>query len=472
MSAPGGPERELRPLRGRAAAKRQAWAEHTSLAARRSVFAAIGGGLGEALRGRSLLAIVAIAFGVALGYAVHLVNASAVRELASGIAVLSGSADLEVRGPRDGFAETIYPRVARDPDVADASPVVEVDAKLAARRDTLPIVGVDVFRAIRITPSLVAIGDDRLDTLRADAFYPSPAAARWLHVDPGDQVVVQVGLRDVALRVAGMLLATGEARYAVMDIAAAQRELSKEGRVDQIDVTLRPGADVAAVRARLAKSLVPGLVLGTAAARSERYADILHGLQATLASMSLMCMVAGLFVIHNGMAASVTHRMPGIATLRLIGADGAVLMRLLLVEAVVLGVLGSALGAGIGVALGRLLLSLVGNTVGTMVQMSFIVPEVAIDPRGPLLAAAIGVTVAVLGAWLPARRALRDPLEISDLAVDGDDLRRNGIPPGPWIGKILKYLLSRVIQDPSLNRTDWLLQEAKRYYAAQSDQGE
>lgn len=70
------------------------------------------------------------------------------------------------------------------------------------------------------------------------------------------------------------------------------------------------------------------------------------------------------------------------------------------------------------------------------------------------------------------RIALRDPLEIRDLAVDGDDLRRAGVPAGPWIGKILVHLLECVIEEPSLNRTDWLLQEASRYFASQSDQPE
>ena len=70
------------------------------------------------------------------------------------------------------------------------------------------------------------------------------------------------------------------------------------------------------------------------------------------------------------------------------------------------------------------------------------------------------------------RLALRDPLDVRDLAIDGDDLRRAGIPPGPVLGKILKHLLARVLEEPVLNRTDWLLQEAVRYFASQSDQPE
>jgi tRNA nucleotidyltransferase (CCA-adding enzyme) len=55
--------------------------------------------------------------------------------------------------------------------------------------------------------------------------------------------------------------------------------------------------------------------------------------------------------------------------------------------------------------------------------------------------------------------AQRDPLTVADLAIDGDDLRIAGIPPGPMIGKILHALLDQVLEDPSRNTRDWLLRE-------------
>jgi tRNA nucleotidyltransferase (CCA-adding enzyme) len=60
--------------------------------------------------------------------------------------------------------------------------------------------------------------------------------------------------------------------------------------------------------------------------------------------------------------------------------------------------------------------------------------------------------------------ARRDPIEIADLAIDGDDLRMAGIPAGPWVGKILQTVLDQVLVDPSRNERDWLLQEARRLY--------
>lgn len=56
--------------------------------------------------------------------------------------------------------------------------------------------------------------------------------------------------------------------------------------------------------------------------------------------------------------------------------------------------------------------------------------------------------------------AFLDPVELADLAVDGDDLRRAGFAPGPLLGKILQRLLDWVLEDPSRNRTDLLLARA------------
>jgi len=60
--------------------------------------------------------------------------------------------------------------------------------------------------------------------------------------------------------------------------------------------------------------------------------------------------------------------------------------------------------------------------------------------------------------------AFRDPIDLRDLAIDGDDLKRAGVEGGRGLGAILQTLLHRVLEDPRLNRTDWLLQEAVRLH--------
>jgi tRNA nucleotidyltransferase (CCA-adding enzyme) len=61
--------------------------------------------------------------------------------------------------------------------------------------------------------------------------------------------------------------------------------------------------------------------------------------------------------------------------------------------------------------------------------------------------------------------ALTEPLELNDLAIDGDDLRTVGIQPGPGVGKILWSLLDLVLADPSENTRDRLMAEARRLHS-------
>jgi tRNA nucleotidyltransferase (CCA-adding enzyme) len=58
--------------------------------------------------------------------------------------------------------------------------------------------------------------------------------------------------------------------------------------------------------------------------------------------------------------------------------------------------------------------------------------------------------------------AFRDPLESGDLAVDGEDLRREGVAPGPMMGRVLHALTDYVLEDPARNTTSTLLAEARR----------
>src|SRR4029077_7925526 len=88
-------------------------------------------------KGRLALSVLAIALGVALGYAVQLINAVAINEFSQAVQLLAGEADLEIRGPRSGFDAILYPRTAPLRQVAVASPVLEVDARLPGRQEPL-----------------------------------------------------------------------------------------------------------------------------------------------------------------------------------------------------------------------------------------------------------------------------------------------------------------------------------------------
>src|SRR5690242_8346762 len=117
-------------------------------------------------RARWALSAAGIALGVALGYGVHLVNRAAVEDVAAAVRSVAGEADLEVRGGRSGFPESLYPALARVPGVELASPALELDVGLAGSAGTLRVLGIDILRAARLQPQLVL--DDRYALLAPD----------------------------------------------------------------------------------------------------------------------------------------------------------------------------------------------------------------------------------------------------------------------------------------------------------------
>ena len=357
-------------------------------------------------RMRTVLAVLAIALGVALGYAVQLINAAAVNELAQGVQTLSGDADLELRGPRGGFPEAIFPGIARMAGVAVASPVVEVDAKVAGGDAPLKIVGIDVFRGGLIQPGLIAASADRLDSLRPDALFLSPAAARWLAVAAGDTVHVQVGLADVPLRVAGELAGAGKQRFAVMDIAGAQAAFDRLGLLSRIDLRLQPGVDAAGFGERLRRSLPPGLAVLRPETAIAAGASLSRSYRVNLNVLALVALFTGGLLVFSTQAHAVVRRRAQFALLRVLGVTRRRLTILIVAEGALVGAAGSALGLGLGFALAHLAVRWVGADLGSGFFRG-VVPTLALEPVALCVFFALCVAAAVAGSFVPALETAR-----------------------------------------------------------------
>ncbi len=357
-------------------------------------------------RWRAGLAILALALGVALGFAVQLINASAVEELAQGVHTLSGAADLEVRGPRAGFSETLYPMLARVRGVAAASPLVEVDARIAGRDEPLRIVGIDAFRAAVVEPALVPFATDRLDALRSDTLFVTPAALRWLDVREGDVVRAQSGLADVTLRVAGTLDAGATQRFAVMDIAGVQAAFGRIGRLSRVDLQLARGVDVTAFAEDLRSRLPPGVVASRPEANAAASADLSRSYRVNLQVLALVALFTGGLLVFSTQALAVVRRRAQFALLRVLGFTRRRLATLIVAEGAIVGACGSALGLALGFALALLALRSFGGDLGSG-YFRDVVPRLHPGWEPLSLFFALGVAAAMLGSLVPAIEASR-----------------------------------------------------------------
>jgi putative ABC transport system permease protein len=380
--------------------------------------------------GRAVLAVIAIALGVALGVAVHLINASALSEFEVASRHLAGEADLVVRGPRAGFDESLYATIARLPQVEAANPAIEADVTLAGRADTLRIIGFDPLRAAQVQPALLP--ERRrlvLDIFDADAILLSPAAAQWLNVRPDDTLRIQVGTATVPLKVAGLLPEGAyRQRLGVMDVAAAQWRLARIGRLNRIDIRVKPGVNVTAFRTTLQEMLPPGVHAALPETEGERGAFLTRAYRFNLDMLALVALFTGAFLVFSSQVLALLRRRTQLALLRTIGMTRTGLALQLMLEAAAIGIVGSLLGVGLGYALARYALAFVGADLGAGYFRS-IAASLEADPQILLLFFALGLAFAVLGSAAPAwEAARRDPARALRAGDEEESLARLRAP--------------------------------------------
>jgi len=356
-------------------------------------------------KGRLALSVLAIALGVALGYAVQLINQAALNEFAAAVQTLSGEADLAVRGSRAGFDESLYPRLAKLPEVAVASPVLEVEARLPGRREPLKILGLDLFRAARIQPFLAAgEGGDRLDFLRPDRIFLSAAASESLGLKKGDALSVQVGLRVLSLQVAGVLGEARRQRFAIIDIGAAQAIFLRPGLLNRIDLRLRPGADPERLAGRLRAEMPPGILVERPDADLERSGALSRAYRVNLNVLALVALFTGGLLVFSAQVLAVVRRRPQLALLRVLGMTQRALIAMLLVEAAVIGAAGALGGIALGHASAAFVLQRFGAELGGG-YFRGLEPTLVLDWPALALFFSLGILAAVLGSLAPALEA-------------------------------------------------------------------
>jgi len=399
--------------------------------ARRALLEAAAIGPLRQAPGRTILAIIAIALGVALGFSVYLINRVAADEVQLASRSLFGMADLAVQAPGLGFDESLYPRLAAVPGVAVASPVVEAQARLPGRDRTLKLVGIDPFRAVQLQPGLAAASGKAAQgdgLLAEDTVWLSPAAAQAFDLAVGDRFEVQVALDAVSLRVAGLLPA-GEYRQplGMLDIATAQWRLDRLGRLDRVDLRLEPGVDPLAVQDAIRALLPPGVRLTTPGEASDDAVRLSLAYRSNLTALALVALFTGAFLVYATQSLAVARRRREIALLHAMGMTVREQLGAALLSGGLVGFVGATIGVALGIAIARAGLAAFGADLGAG-YFRGIAPELTVEPVETLAFLALGVVAAIVATLGPAREAASVPAAAALKAGDEAPLaaRRHG----------------------------------------------
>ncbi len=358
---------------------------------------------------RSAAAVLAVMLGVALAFSVHLINASALDEFSSAVRSVNGQPDLELRATQGTFDESLLERVATHPQVALASPVLELTTLAATpsgARKPLRVLGVDALAVPAIAPSLMPVpaeGADRFAVFAPDTVFLNPAARQLL---PGQRIELQSGLRLHALRVAGTVTAAG-APLAVMDIGAAQERFDRLGRLSRIDLRLRAGASSGDVIRTL--QLPAGVTAAEPGDAAQRVSHLSRAYRVNLTVLALVALFTGAFLVFSVLSLSVARRTQQLALLGVLGLTARQRLRLVVAESCLLGVAGSVAGVALGTALAALALRVLGGDLGGG-YFSGVAPALQWSAPAAVLYGALGVAAAIAGGWFPARQAQLLPL--------------------------------------------------------------
>lgn len=414
------------------------------------------------------LSTLGIALGVAVVVAVGLANESAARGFDLSTEALVGATTHHVVGGPQGIPDAAYARLRVGHAIRRSAPVVEGNVVVPSRPDrpwrSLRVLGLDPFADV---PFRGVLGADEggapgavpatlpLGTLLTDpgAALLGAATARDLGLAPGDRLEVLTGTTRRAVLVAGVLAPRDEAARAglrdllVMDVAAAQELLGREGRLDRIDL-IAPAAGREAWAGRVRAALPPGLQLVDAAARSGAIGGMTRAFRLNLTALSLLALLCGVFLIYNTMTFSVVQRRPLLGLLRAAGVGRGEIFRLVLGEAALIGITGTLAGLALGTWLARGLLGLVTRTINDLYYATS-VRDVALDPLTLALGFLLGVAATVAAALPPAIEATLSPPRATLTRSVIEERVRRAIPRAAFAGLALALLGALLLLWPS-----------------------
>jgi putative ABC transport system permease protein len=230
------------------------------------------------------------------------------------------------------------------------------------------------------------------------------------HLHVGDRVVVLTKLPPATYTISGIATwGTASsplgATITAFTPATAENVLAEPGRVNQIDVAGAPGVSQTQLAARLQGALRdPSIEVVTGKAVTAEGQNTVHQafsfLNTFLLVFAAIALLVGCFLIFNTFSITVTQRVRELALLRAVGASRRQVSMMVAGESLVLGLVASAGGVVAGLGLAELLKAGMG-------LLGFVIPATGLVllPRTVLVGLAVGTTVTVAAAYLPARRA-------------------------------------------------------------------
>lgn len=360
---------------------------------------------------RTALTIFAVALGVAVVIAIELAGDAAAGSFHSSVESLAGDSEIEVTAI-GGVPDEIVGKLAILPYAMRVRPRIEDFAVLPRSGESVPLVGLD----------LVGEADDHESS---DWKLPDPAndssgeidagksvwVGRRIASRPGEQIRLQINDQTREYTVRGVLPSSAGENVVIMDIAEAQQELGRVGRVDRVLIRVPDRPPLETWQQRLRQALPKSMQVRPQGSGTDENRRMLAAFRWNLRILSYVALVVGAFLIYNTISVSVVRRRPEIGIVRALGASRGNVLAAFLGEAIFFGVAGALLALPLGRLMAIGAVKLLGTTVDAL-YVSSRPGSINLSWWLVLLAMVVGIGVSVLSAISPAREASQvSPIE-------------------------------------------------------------
>ncbi|MBV9165139.1 MAG: ABC transporter permease [Solirubrobacterales bacterium] len=206
----------------------------------------------------------------------------------------------------------------------------------------------------------------------------------------------------------GGVSSLGGATIAIFSLPTARRIFHKQGQLDQINVAARHGVSPEQLVHTIRPLLPPNSQVKTGRAEAQQQtkdtSGFLNIFQDFLLAFGGIALFVGSFVIANTLSITIAQRTRELATLRTLGASRRQVLRSVMLEALIIGLLASVTGLFLGLALAKGLNSL-------LVSFGIDLPQTGLvfATRTVVVSLIVGVGITLLAALRPALRATRVP---------------------------------------------------------------
>lgn len=365
---------------------------------------------------QSIFFIIGVGLGVAMIVGIDLATGAANRAFSLSTEAVAGRTTHQIVGGPTGLDEGVYVALRQRLGYRLSAPIVE-GYVVAEQLDMQPmrLLGVDSFAESPFRNYLndnnTRFGEDNGFTafmVQPDTVLLSGVLADQYNLNVGDVIHIQVGSRRQPLRIVSVLRANekneqrGLDGLLITDIGTAQEILGKVGTLDRIDLIIPEGIQGKAALERIISILPPGARVETAT--DSTVEEMTAAFRLNLTALSTLALLVGMFLIYNTVVFGVVQRRSVLGSLRALGMTRGEIFSIILIEAGLLGVIGTILGLGLGYLLGR---GAVGMVTTSINDLFFVVTVRRIDfpPMTMLKGGVSGIAAALTAAALPAYEA-------------------------------------------------------------------